>query len=208
MTAATGYLAPPLFALGTVALRLPRWEVDLDLVLRGLGKAGLILALAWLARWALRRVSHRIEARAEPGDPATRGHRVQRAATLAQLVRHVGGIVIVIVAGLLVLDIFINIGPLLAGAGVLGLAVSLGFQNVMKDIITGFMIVLEDQYAVGDRVRIGPVEGVVHLLTLRSTVLRDDAGVLHYLANGALTEVANLSRGSSGRAAAAGPAPR
>jgi len=201
-------LAPSVLALSAVGLRFPRWELDLDLVLRGLGKAALILALAWLARWALRRVAHRIEARAEPGDPATRSHRVQRAATLAQLVRHIGGIVIVIVAGLLVLDIFINIGPLLAGAGVLGLAVSLGFQNVMKDIITGFMIVLEDQYAVGDRVRIGAVEGVVHQLTLRSTVLRDDSGVLHYLANGALTEVANLSRGSSARAPSAGPAPR
>ena len=205
MSAPVGRLAPSVLALSKVGLRFPRWEVDLDLVLRGLGKAAVILVLAWLARWAVRRLSHRIEARAVPGDPDTRGHRVQRAATLAQLLRHVGAIVIVIVAGLLVLDIFINIGPLLSGAGVLGLAVSLGFQNVMKDIITGFMIVLEDQYTVGDRVRIGDVEGTVHQLTLRATVLRDDASVLHYLANGALTAVANLSRRPSGGAAAAGP---
>ncbi|HTT68298.1 MAG TPA: mechanosensitive ion channel domain-containing protein [Gemmatimonadales bacterium] len=193
--------------LSRVELRVPRWDVDLDLVLRGLGKALVILAAAYLARWAVHRLSHRIEARAVPGDPLTRGHRVQRATTLAQLLRHVAAIVIAIVTGLLVLDIFINIGPLLAGAGVLGLAVSLGFQNVMKDIITGFLIVLEDQYVVGDRVRIGEVEGTVHQLTLRATVVRDDAGALHYLANGSLTAVANLSR-RPGPAGAAGQAPR
>ncbi len=174
-------------------------ELDLDQVLRGAGKIAVILVLAYLARWALHRLAARITARAQTGDPATAGLRAQRAATLAQLLNHVGMIVIVIVAGLLVLDIFINIGPLLAGAGVLGLAVSLGFQDVMKDIITGFLVVLEDQYAVGDRVRLGDVEGVVQQLTLRSTVLRADDGTLHYLANRALTSVANLSRRNAGR---------
>ncbi len=195
MNAASAPLATtaPL-ALSKVALRFPRWELDLDVLLRGLGKAAVILALAYLARWAVRRLARRIEARAVPGDPRTRGLRVQRAATLAQILRHVGAIVIVIVAGLLVLDIFINIGPLLAGAGVLGLAVSLGFQGVMKDIITGFLIVLEDQYAVGERVKIGDVAGTVHQLTLRTTVLRDDEGALHTLANGSVATVANYSR--------------
>lgn len=194
--------AASLAALSKVGFRFPHWEVDLDLVLRGVGKAAVILALAWLARWATRRLARRIEARAAVGDPSTRGLRIERARTLASLLQHVAAIVIVIVAGLLLLDIVTNIGPLLAGAGVLGLAVSLGFQGVMKDIITGFLIVLEDQYAVGDRVKIGDVEGEVHQLTLRTTVLRDDAGALHYLANGALTAVANLSRERPGPAAA------
>ncbi len=184
-----------------LGIRLPRWELDLDLVIRGALKAVVILALAYLARWALRRFAQRMVARARGSDPASSGPRVQRAATLAQLLNHVGTIVIVIVSGLSFLDIFINIGPLLAGAGVLGLAVSLGFQAVMKDIVTGFLVVLEDQYAVGDRVKIGEVEGTVQMLTLRSTVLRDDAGTLHYLSNGAVTEVANLSRGRSPRPA-------
>jgi small conductance mechanosensitive channel len=179
--------------------------VDLDLVLRGTVKAVVILALAYLARWALRRFARRIVARSEAGDIAGLRLRAQRAATLAQLLKHVGGIVIVIVAGLLFFDIFINIGPLLAGAGVLGLAVSLGGQGVMKDVITGFLIVLEDQYAVGDRVRIGDVEGIVAGLTLRSTVLRADDGSLHFLANGALTAVANLSRGRAGRTSVPAP---
>jgi small-conductance mechanosensitive channel len=182
-------------ALGAVGWRLPKWEIDLDLILRGAAKAAVVLALAYLARWALRRLARRIVARVEAGDPTTISSRVQRATTLAQILTHVGAVVIVIAAGLLFLDIFINIGPLLAGAGVLGLALSLGGQGVMKDIVTGFLIVLEDQYAVGERVRIGEVEGIVHQLTLRSTVLRADDGTLHYLANGSVTAVANRSRG-------------
>lgn len=182
-----------------LAARRVNWELDFELLLRGAGKAVLILLLAYLARWALRRLARRITVRAQVGDPATLGPRVQRAATLAQLLTHIGMVVIYIVGGLLLLDIFINIGPLLAGAGVLGLAVSLGFQGVMRDIITGFLIVLEDQYAVGERLRIGDVEGTVRVLTLRCTVLQGDDGVLHHLANGSLTAVANLSRRNVGR---------
>ena len=189
---------PFAFAAPLLARRI-NWELDVDLLLRGAGKALVILLLAYVARWAVRRLARRITVRAQAGDAATAGARSQRAATLAQLLNHVGMIVIVIVAGLLVLDIFINIGPLLAGAGVLGVAASLGGQGVMKDIISGFLIVLEDQYAVGERVRIGDVEGTVQALTLRSTVLRCDDGVLYHLANGSLTAVANLSRRNVGR---------
>jgi moderate conductance mechanosensitive channel len=195
-------------AIRSVELRLPTWELDRQLVLRGAVKAFIILLLAYAARWALRRLARRIVARVEAGDAATISARMQRAATLAQILTHVGTIVIVIAAGLLFLDIFINIGPLLAGAGVLGLALSLGSQGVMKDVVTGFFIVLEDQYAVGERVRIGEVEGTVHQLSLRSTVLRADDGTLHHLANGALTAVANLSRRNAGRFGAAPPAGR
>jgi small conductance mechanosensitive channel len=197
-------LAP---ALRPLAARVSGWELDSELVLRGAFKALVILGLAYAARWALRRMSRRIVARAEGEgwegrDTAMRNARALRAATLAQLLMHVGMIVVVIVAGLSLLDIFIDIGPLLAGAGVLGVAVSLGGQGVMKDIITGFFIVLEDQYGVGDRVRIGDVEGTVHGLTLRSTVIRGDDGSLHYLPNGAVAAVANLSRAAAPRAPA------
>ena len=174
------------------------WELDLEQLLRGAGKAVIILVVAYLARRALHRLSRRITLRARAGDPATAGARAQRAATLAQLLNEVGLIVIVIVAGLLILDIFINIGPLLAGAGVLGLAASLGGQALMKDIVSGFVIVLEDQYAVGERVRIGDVEGTVQQLTLRSTAIRADDGTLHFVPNGTGTPVANLSRRSMG----------
>lgn len=184
----------PLVPAALYPARRINWELDLELLLRGVGKVLVILVLAWLARWALRRLARRIRLRAQIGEAATVGPRGQRAATLAQLLTHVGTIVIVIVAGLMIVGIFTDIGPLLAGAGVLGVAASLGGQAVMRDIISGFLIVLEDQYAVGDRVRIGDVEGMVEQLTLRSTVLRAADGTLHFLANGSLTSVANLSR--------------
>jgi len=195
-----------LLAAAAVPIRFPRWEVDLDLVLRGAIKAVVILVVAHLAHLALRRLARRIETRAVPGDAASRGLRAQRAATLAGLLTHVGNIVIVVVAGLLFLNIFIDIGPLLAGAGVLGVAVSLGGQAVMKDLITGFMIVLEDQYAVGDTVKIGDVQGTVHQLTLRTTVVQAADGTLNYLANGNVTAVANLSRRRASGAPAGGGA--
>ncbi len=196
-------MPPPASLVPAVVLaaRKVNWELDLDLLLRGAGKIAVILVLAYLARWALHRLAGRITQRAQAGDPATLGPRAQRAATLAQLLNHVGMIVIVVVAGLLVLDIFINIGPLLAGAGVLGVAASLGGQGVMKDVISGFLIVLEDQFGVGDRVRIGEVEGTVQQLTLRSTVVRGDDGTLHYVGNGSITTLANLSRKTPERAA-------
>jgi small-conductance mechanosensitive channel len=177
------------------------WEVDLDLVLRGAAKVLVILLLASVARWGLRRLGRRIIARIEAGDPATVSSRVQRATTLAQIVTHIGMVVIGLVAGLFLLDIFINIGPLLAGAGVLGLALSLGGASVVKDIINGFLILLEDQYAVGERIGIGDLQGTVHQLTLRLTVLRTDDGTLHFITNGSITAVANLSRGRAARTA-------
>ncbi len=186
-------LAAPLFA------RRINWELDLEQLLRGAARVLLILLLAYAARWAVRRVARRITARAQAGDPATIGPRAQRAATLAQLLNTVGLAVIAIVAGLLVLGIFMDIGPLLAGAGVLGVAVSLGGQGVVRDLIAGTVIVLEDQYVVGDRVRIGDNEGTVQQLTLRSTVVRTDDGVLHYFGNGSIASVANLSRRTAGR---------
>ena len=192
---------PPLALAMSLPARRINWELDLDLLLRGAARVLVILLLAWLARWAVRRLAGRITARAAWGDPATAGPRLQRAATLAQLLNTVGLAVIAIVASLLVLGIFMDIGPLLAGAGVLGVAVSLGGQGVMKDLIAGTVIVLEDQYVVGDRVRIGDVEGTAQQLTLRSTVVRTDDGVLHYFGNGSLTAVANLSRRNAGRAA-------
>jgi small-conductance mechanosensitive channel len=191
------------FALAAQRLARPvNWELDLDLLLRGAAKALVILLLAYVARWALRRLAKRMIARVEVGDPATVSSRVQRATTLAQIVTHAGMAAIAVVAGLFLLDIVINIAPLLAGAGVLGLALSIGGAGVMKDIIAGFLILLEDQYAIGDRIGVGDLQGAVHQLTLRLTVLRTDDGTLHYIANGSITAVANLSRGRAARTAA------
>ncbi|MGL4818771.1 MAG: mechanosensitive ion channel family protein, partial [Bacilli bacterium] len=83
----------------------------------------------------------------------------------------------------MILGMFVNIGPLLASAGVLGLAIGFGAQGLVKDVVTGFFILFEDQYAVGDRVKMNGVEGAVVELGLRTTIIRGDDGSLYYIAN-------------------------
>lgn len=84
--------------------------------------------------------------------------------------------------------------PILAGAGVAGVAIGLGAQSLVKDIIAGFFILLEDQFAVGDRVKINDIEGVVDEISLRIIKLRDKDGSLRILQNGNIASVANFSR--------------
>jgi len=88
----------------------------------------------------------------------------------------------------------INMGPLLASAGIAGLAIGFGAQTLVKDVINGFFILLENQFDVGDVVRLGGVTGTVELLTLRRTMLRDADGTLHTIPNSEIRLVSNLTR--------------
>lgn len=169
-----------------------------DELLVALLEAAVILALALLGNRILGRVARRIVQRADDGDPNVLTEQEQRAQTFAQLLTYTGNIVIGVAAVLGILGIFIDIGPILAGAGVVGLAVAVGGQTIVRDFITGFFLLTERQFAVGDRVRIGTVEGVVHRITLRMVVLGSDDGTLHYVANGSITAVSNLSHARSG----------
>jgi small conductance mechanosensitive channel len=85
----------------------------------------------------------------------------------------------------------------MGGAAVIGLAVAFGAQNLIRDYFTGFMMLMEDQYSVNDVVRIGSISGLVELITLRMTVLRDLEGVRHFIPHGAVTSVSNLTHGWS-----------
>ncbi|NLN06760.1 MAG: mechanosensitive ion channel family protein [Firmicutes bacterium] len=90
----------------------------------------------------------------------------------------------------------IAIGPILAGAGIVGLAVGFGAQNLVKDVIAGFFLLLEDQFAVGDNVVLGGYTGIVEDIGLRTTKIRDFSGELHIIPNGMIDVVTNRSRGS------------
>ena len=161
-----------------------------------LTQAVIIIALAWGALWIVRGLARRI-GRAAHGGAAAEGRVTdvgRRGRTLADLVRSVGSTVVVLAATLMVLDLFINIGPLVAGLGVVGLAVSFGAQALVKDVIAGFFLLLENHYGVGDVVRVANVEGTVERVTLRSTVLRDGHGVVHFVPNGQVDVVSNLTR--------------
>ncbi len=115
--------------------------------------------------------------------------------TLASVFHSVGLIVIFFVAGMQILPLLgINIGPLLASAGIAGLAIGFGAQTLVRDFINGFFILIENQFDIGDVVKLGGVQGTVEKLTLRRTVLRGDDGTLHMVPNGQITTVSNLTR--------------
>lgn len=155
----------------------------------------IIWTLAWIGYRLIRLAARRIEVVVDDGDPTITTLREKRGQTLAQLLRTVGRAVVIIVAGLLTLDLFIEIGPLLAGAGILGLAVSFGAQSLVKDILSGFFILLEDQFAIGDIIEAGGKGGVVEKMTLRVVVLRDLEGVRHVIPNSEIRVVSNRTRG-------------
>ncbi len=158
-------------------------------------RVAVIWGMAWLGFLALRVISRRIMAMVDDGDDGLLSEKEKRGHTIAQLVRSAGRVVIIALAVLLTLNIFIEIGPLLAGAGVAGLAISFGAQSLVKDIITGFFILMEDQFTVGDAVEILGVAGVVERMTLRVVMIRDLNGVLHTVPNGQITMVSNKTRG-------------
>jgi len=121
---------------------------------------------------------------------------ITRVETLARVFRNAGTIVIFIVAGTLVLDtIGISIAPVLATAGVAGLAIGFGAQSLIKDYFTGFFILLEDQIRQGDVVEIAGKAGLVEEVTLRYVRLRDGDGFVHFVPNGEIKLVSNRTRG-------------
>src|SRR5699024_9994277 len=102
--------------------------------------------------------------------------------------------VVYFMAGVMILGVFnINIGPLLAGAGVVGLAIGFGAQNLVRDIITGFFIIFEDQFSVGDYVNVSGIEGTVEEIGLRTTKIVSWTGEMNILPNGNITQVIHYS---------------
>jgi moderate conductance mechanosensitive channel len=169
-------------------------RVDGAELLRQLAQAAVFVALGWAGIRVLRLATRRIEQRAAPGDPLPTTPAANRGRTLAQLVHSVGATVIVLAATLLALGRFVNLAPLLAGAGIVTLAVSFGAQGLIKDVIAGLAILAEDQFRVGEVIRTGGVEGRVERMTLRTVTLRDGNGPLHFIPNGTVGTVSNLSR--------------
>jgi small conductance mechanosensitive channel len=123
-------------------------------------------------------------------------HRVeQRAETLRLIVRSVvKGILIVVVVVTIISELGFNIGPILASAGIAGLAIGFGAQSLVKDVISGFFILFEDQYGVGDVVKVGEQSGVVERMTLRATVLRNLEGQVHVIPNGNIQTVTVMTK--------------
>jgi small conductance mechanosensitive channel len=126
---------------------------------------------------------------------SAREEQVKRAQTLSNILKSVAAVFIVIVALMTILSEFnINITPLLAGAGVAGIAIGFGAQSVVKDFLAGLFILLEDQYNEGDVVKVAGVTGMVEVVNFRRTVLRDLDGIVHSVPNGEITLTSNYTR--------------
>jgi small-conductance mechanosensitive channel len=170
-------------------------QVDAEAAMRATVRILGIWILAFVAYRVVKLVAHRIEVAADDGDDSITTVREKRGRTLSQLLQSVGRVVVITMAILLTFNVFINIAPILAGAGILGLAISFGAQSLVRDIITGFFILLEDQFAVGDVVEVAGKSGVVERISLRVVVLRDLEGTMHVIPNGEMKVVSNRTRG-------------
>ncbi|MDQ3388370.1 MAG: mechanosensitive ion channel, partial [Gemmatimonadota bacterium] len=156
------------------------------------------LFIGWIAYSVLRLLLKRVERSLgeAPGGAITLQE--QRTRTIVSLLRSVGIVVITVIVIFMVLSaIGLELGPLLAGAGVIGLAFSFGAQSLVKDVISGLFMLFENQFAVGDVIRIDDVSGAVERVTLRVVVLRDVQGIVHTIPNGEIKRVSNLTRSFS-----------
>jgi small-conductance mechanosensitive channel len=152
--------------------------------------------LLWLARVAVRRMQRRLEG----VESATQELNLQRAATVTQALSYVIRFIVLTVALLLVLGEFaINLGPLIAGAGIVGVALGFGAQALVRDFLSGFFILLENQFGVGDVITVNVqgqlVTGKVEALSLRTTDIRSFDGTLHSVPNGNILYTGNKSKG-------------
>lgn len=162
-----------------------------------------LIAVAALASFLVLRaavgisVRHLIERRtAESEGSALSAIEIERRlGTIARLVIRIAGTVIALIAALMALQLFgIDIGPAVAGLGVVGIAVGFGAQTLIRDWLAGIFVVLENQYSAGDVVRIAGVDGVVEDFSLRRTTLRDLDGTVHTVPNGQITVASNMTR--------------
>jgi len=124
--------------------------------------------------------------------------RLAEVKTLSGVIRATGLAIIGLIAGFMALDVIgFNLAPLLASAGIAGVAIGLAAQNIVKDVFNGILILVEGQFSVGNTVRVAGVAGTVEAMTLRKTTVRDADGVLYVIPNSQITTVANLSVGFS-----------
>ncbi|HVL66971.1 MAG TPA: mechanosensitive ion channel family protein [Vicinamibacterales bacterium] len=155
----------------------------------------LIGALAFVLVRLITLLVQRFEHEVNQGTGLDALERAKRARTLGSLIRNVAAAVITGVAVLMILnEVGVNIAPVLAGAGIVGLAVGFGAQTLVRDIISGFFLILEDQVRVGDVAAINGTGGLVEAINLRTIVLRDFEGTVHVFPNGAINTLANRSK--------------
>jgi small conductance mechanosensitive channel len=154
----------------------------------------IIFLVAFVVRFLLVRANNRLVRQAFGSNQ----RRDQRSSTISAVLNTVTSVIIWGTAILMSLTVVgVNIAPLLASAGIAGVALGFGAQTLVKDYISGIFLIVEDQYGIGDEVEIGTVRGQVEAVALRTTRVRDEAGVLWYIRNGEILNVANFSQNTT-----------
>lgn len=177
-------------------------NIPVQALAMGVVRIVLILVLAWIVSAILKKMLnkmkvHLLEKSRFAGELTEESSR--RAETLTHLIRQALMIALGIVVVLTILkEVGFEIGPILASAGIVGLAVGFGAQNLVRDVISGFFFILEDQVRVGDVAIVNKTGGLVEQLNFRTIVLRDLEGVVHVFPNGTVTSLSNMSKTWSG----------
>jgi small-conductance mechanosensitive channel len=191
-------LASVALAASTLGYDVPEWTPRQ--VLRWVMSHGIHLVIIVAAAWLTIRAAHLgieyLQYRTA-GMATTTGdaERRRRAATIGGILASLTTAVVLFGASLMILrELAIDVLPILTGAGIVGLAVGFGAQNLVRDVISGFFLILEDQIRVGDLARIQGVTGLVEQINLRTIVLRDSDGAVQVFPNGTITTLANLSK--------------
>lgn len=179
----------------TLGELVDRWRTDaLDFLRHDLPKILLILVITIVLIRLLKAVTNRLRLFGE-SKVLPSGLRAQQLRTLSTVVYSAGVFVLVFIALLQILPVLgINMGPLLASAGIAGLAIGFGAQTLVHDVINGFFILMENQYEVGDVIRVGGITGTVENMSLRKTLVRDEQGALSTIPNSEIKVVSNLTR--------------
>ena len=154
-----------------------------------------IFTLFFLGKTILKLAVKRLEKVVDDGDKDHISQKEKRVETLGHIIISIGNIIIYVTILFVILNLFgIDTRPILAGAGVIGLAIGFGAQSLVKDFVSGLFILVENQYGIGDKVKIGDSVGSVIRITMRSTVLKDEDGKIYYIANGSIKNVINMSQ--------------
>ena len=161
-----------------------------------LQKLALVLITCFVLLWAVRLIGRAVRRAVDDGNEDVTSEAERRADTLASVLNHLAWVLVAAFFTLSTLQEFgVNVGPLVAGAGVAGVALGFGAQSLIKDWIAGFFLLMENQFGVGDVISVeGSHSGTVERMTLRVTQIRDSEGKAHYLPNGSITQVVVLTK--------------
>ncbi|MGH9228736.1 MAG: mechanosensitive ion channel family protein [Acidimicrobiales bacterium] len=191
-----------------------RWARTSDVLLAKPAQILLIVAVAWVVNHLVRRAVRRFTERIANPEAQERIRRLRRrapdalqshgpqslrsaarATTLSFVLRSATSAIIWTIAGAMILaELGVNLGPLIAGAGIAGVALGFGAQSLVKDFISGTFMLIEDQYGVGDIIDAGEASGTVEAVSLRTTRLRDVEGTVWHIPNGNIMRVGNMSQ--------------